>query len=93
MTVPLWNDRPVKIKEPKSLNGFKAWLDGQEPFATNTWGFRLAYDWIISIYIYIPLSTTVTVKGFYSAVFTNAGLNETSQLQYITTTTTTSNFS
>ena len=23
-TVPLWNDLPVKVKEAKSLNGFKA---------------------------------------------------------------------
>ena len=30
-----------------------------------------------------------TVKGCFSAVFTNAGLNETSHLQHITTITTT----
>ena len=27
-TVPLWNDLPVKVKEAKSLNGFKTGLDG-----------------------------------------------------------------
>ena len=27
-TVPLWNDLPVKVKEAKSLNSFKAGLDG-----------------------------------------------------------------
>ena len=33
-TVPLWNDLPVKVKEAKSLNGFKAGLDGLGLFST-----------------------------------------------------------
>ena len=47
---------------------------------------RLACYWRICIYILIYYRT---VKGCYSAVFTNAGLYETSHLQHITTTTTT----
>ena len=37
-TVPLWNDLPVKVKEAKSLNGFRARLDGLGLFSTE---FRL----------------------------------------------------
>ena len=33
-TVPLWNDLPVKVKEAKSLNGFKAGLDWLGLFST-----------------------------------------------------------
>ena len=33
-TNPLWNDLPGKVKEAKSLNGFKAGLDGLGVFST-----------------------------------------------------------
>ena len=33
-TAPLWNDLPVKVKEEKSLNGFKASLVGLGLFST-----------------------------------------------------------
>ena len=33
-TVPLWTDLPVKVKEAKSLNDFKAGLDGLGLFST-----------------------------------------------------------
>ena len=33
-TVPLWNDLPVKVKEAKSLNGFKTGLNGLGLFST-----------------------------------------------------------
>ena len=34
-TVPFWNDLPVKVKKEKSLNGFKAELDGLGLFFTD----------------------------------------------------------
>ena len=34
LIIPLRNDLPVKVKEEKSLNGFKAGLDEQEVFFT-----------------------------------------------------------
>ena len=75
-TVPLWNDLPVKVKEAKSLNGFTAGLDGLGLFEGGEWiSFRLARYWRNFIYILIYYRT---VKGCYSAVFTNAGLSETS---------------
>ena len=33
-TVPLWNDLPVKVKKAKSLNSFKAGLDGLGLFSS-----------------------------------------------------------
>ena len=33
-TITLWNDLPVKVKKAKSLNGFKAGLDGLGLFST-----------------------------------------------------------
>ncbi len=32
--IPIWNDLPQKIREAKSLNCFKAGLDGMELFKT-----------------------------------------------------------
>ena len=34
-TIPFWNDFPLKVKEAKSLNGFKAGLDGLRLFYTD----------------------------------------------------------
>ena len=33
-TVPFWNNLPVKVKEAKSLNGFKTGLNGLGLFST-----------------------------------------------------------
>ena len=34
-TIPLWNDLPVKVNDAKSLDSFKAGLDGLGLFSTN----------------------------------------------------------
>ena len=34
-TIPLWNDLPVKVNDAKSLDSFKAELDGLGLFSTN----------------------------------------------------------
>ena len=55
-TTPLWNDLPVKVKEAKLLNGFKAGLNWQELLYNNAWGWWLDFIYtsilLNNLYIY-----------------------------------------
>ena len=60
-TAPLWNDLPVKVKEEKSLNGFKAG-------AVLHWCLRVVNGFLLDWHateeiVYIFLSTNVHSKA------------------------------